>query len=418
MLRWMMKGWSGPVLFALLAGEASAQAPAEPLLFWRLRTLGVDEETSGRIEQVLRREIGRVPGVRLLEENLTRRVIQEQPELARCVGEPDCLVKLGRGVGAGKVVTGVLGTLGDVFSLDLRLFDVGAGLEVRRVSQTWGGPESTTIEAMRQIAARLLKPDSYRGNLELKTSLDRVKVYIDGDLVGTTPLPEPLRLSPGRHALKLERAGFRDFQQFVDVVFDRTVAVDVVMEGSGVSGVVSSERAEDVFSLGLKAGVISNLHATVGPKVTLEAGWRLPVWGGRLALLLESGAWALWESRTAWSESQGWIEVDGRALVWPVELSLLLRLLPDYPFSPYVGVGGAFYLVWQTLAPQGLPEQSFRDGVFGFQGFCGLEQRLGPGVLLLEVRFQWARLGLDPEQGGMSGQLGGLGALVGYRFMM
>ena len=96
----------------------------------------------------------------------------------------------------------------------------------------------------------------------------------------------------------------------------------------------------------------------------------------------------------------------------------MLRLTPDYPFSPYLGAGGGIFLVWQTLDAERLPEQSFRDGVFGFQAFGGLEYRLGPGVILLEGRYQYVRLGAVEKEGGMEGLLGGLGVLLGYRILL
>jgi hypothetical protein len=316
------------------------------------------------------------------------------------------------------VVSGVLGTLGDLFSLDVKLVDVATGQEIRRVAQTWSGDEAFSIEAMRQVATKLLRPEAYKGRLDVQVNQAGVQVFLDGAPVGRTPLGAPLPVSPGRHALKLVSVGFEDYERFVDVPFDRVVAVSVEMKGTAISGVVPSREQRERFAVGLRAGLFANAAEFVAPAVGLELAYRLPLWGGRLSVMLESGAYGSWDQRTSRSDALGRIPVKARILVWPVQLHLMLRLLPDYPFSPYVGAGGGFFLVWQTLRPEGLPEQAFRDGVFGFQAQGGVEYRLGPGVIFLEARYQHVRVDAPADQGGVEGLLGGLGAALGYRLML
>jgi hypothetical protein len=402
--------------FLLLGGAARAQDAN--VLFWRLKALGIEAETASRINEVLRNEIGRVPGVTLIEARQVDAVVSKHADLAECQGEAECLSQLGMLTGATLVVSGVLGTLGDVFSLDIRLVDVATKLEIRRVAQTWSGEEKFLIEVMRQVATRLLKPEAYNGQLEINVAVDGVQVFIDGDLMGSTPLVEPLKLSPGRHALKLACAGFKDFEQFVDIPFNRTVPVFVEMESSMLTGVVSARASEDWLGIGLKGGLVTNLDAFLGPQAYLEVGVRLPFWGGRLGVMLETGTYGSVEERSVSHPALGKINVTADVLVWPVQLNVMMRLTPDYPFSPYLGAGGGFFLVWQTLDAERLDEQSFRDGVFGFQVFGGLEYRLGPGVILLEGRYQYVKLPAPEKEGGMEGLLGGLGVLLGYRILL
>ncbi len=406
------------ILLAFLAPAGFSRAQDATVLFWRLKALGIEEETASRINSVLRGEIGRVPGFRLAPGEKSAAVLSKHPDLLSCPGEAECLSRMGMLTGADLVVSGVLGTLGDLFSLDIKLVDVATKQEIRRVAQTWSGEEKFLIEVMRQVATRLLKPEAYTGRLELNVSVPGVEIFIDGDPVGRTPLEVPLRLSPGRHALKLVCAGFKDYEQFVDVPFNRTVPVSVEMKGSRLTGVVSAEESRELISVGLKGGLVSNLDAFLGPQVYLEVGLRLPLWGGRLGVVLETGAYGGLQERNLSDPALGRIDLSADVLVWPVQLNLMLRLTPSYPFSPYLGAGGGFFLVWQTLKAEHLPEQSFRDGVFGFQAFGGLEYRLGPGVVLLEGRYQYVQLDAPGDQGGMEGLLGGLGVLLGYRVLL
>jgi PEGA domain-containing protein len=290
-------------------------------------------------------------------------------------------------------------------------------MEIRRVALTWSGETDSLIEVMRQTATRLLKPESYKGNLSLNVNVSGVSVYIDGDLVGQTPIEKGMRLSPGRHALKLAAAGFKDYEAFIDIPFDRTVPVEIKMESQLISGVVSIDKAEDFYSIGLRAGLISNSGSFVAPHLSVEFGLRLPFWDGRLSVFLESGIWGSIEKNTTSSISLGEIPVETKILVWPTQLNVVLRLLPDYPFSPYLVAGGGFYLVWQTLHPAGYAAQAYRDSVFGFQAGAGLEYRLGPGVILVEARYLHVWVVGPLREGGVDGLLGGLDALLGYRFL-
>jgi hypothetical protein len=406
------------ILLAILLLGGVARAQDSSVVFWRLKALGIEAETASRINEVLRNEIGRVPGVALIEASRVNSVVSKHADLAGCQGEAECLSQLGMLTGATLVVSGVLGTLGDVFSLDIRLVDVATKQEIRRVAQTWSGEEKFLIEVMRQVATRLLKPEAYNGQLEINVAVDGVQVFIDGDLMGSTPLAEPLKLSPGRHALKLACAGFKDYEQFVDIPFNRTVPVFVEMESSMLTGVVSARASEDWLGIGLKGGLVTNLDAFTGPLAYLEVGLRLPFWGGRLGVMLETGAYGSVEERSISDPAMGKQTLSADVLVWPVQLNVILRLTPDYPFSPYLGVGGGLFVVWQTLDTEHLDEQSFRDGVFGFQVLGGMEYRLGPGVILMEGRYQYVRLPAPEKEGGMEGLLGGLGVVLGYRILL
>jgi hypothetical protein len=411
------------VLVSLLAilslgWPLQANAGETPVVFWRLKSLGIEEATVEGVSKVLASEIGRIEGIGLVPADQVRAAVSSHEGLARCAGEPACLAQVGKAAGASSVVSGVLGILGDVYSLDIKLVDVASGMEVRRVAQTWSGQSDSLIEAMRQVATRLLRPESYKGTLDLKVNLDKVRIYVDGEMVGLTPLAAPLRLTPGRHALKLVAPGFGDFEKFIDLPFDRTVPVNVEMKGLALSGVVSADQAEDFFQIGIKAGLVSNTGPFLAPHASLEFGVRLPFWGGRLAVLAESGAYGSVDERTASSGSTGEVKVGATMLIWPVQLNLILRALPDYPFSPYLTAGPGFFVVWQTLEPEGLPRQSYRDSVFGFQAGAGLEYRMGPGVVMLEARYLHVWVEGPRSEGGLDGLLGGLGALLGYRILL
>jgi len=408
-------------IFLSFSPETASAADAvagKSVVFWELKSLGVDEDIATGVSRVLAAEIGRVEGFELIPDERIRQALSGHEELLGCQGELGCLVQLGEATSADSVIYGVLGILGDVFSLDMKLVDVASGMEIRRVAQTWSGETDSLIEVMRQVATRLLRPEAYRGHIDLRVDRSGVTIFVDGQDMGRTPLKEPLRLTPGRHALKLEAPGYKDFEKFVDVPFGRTVPLTVALQDLAMQGIVMVDRPGDFFNLGIKGGLVSNTGDVCAPDISLEFGVRLPLLQGHLAVLFETGVWGWLETRSASSEVLGDLSVDARWLVWSIQLNAIVRLLPDYPFSPYLTAGPGFFLVWQSLQPDGLKNLGYRDNAFGFQAGAGLEYRLGPGAVVLEARYLHVWIREAAKNGGVDGLLGGLGVTAGYRFML
>ncbi len=406
------------MIFLALLPCLPAGAGEEPVLLWRLKSLGIDAEIAGRVSTLLAKEMDRIEGIELIGKERLEAAIDEKPGLGLCGGQTGCLVELGRAVGARRVVSGVLGRLGDAFSLDLKMVDVDQGAQAARIAQTWGGGDETLIEVMRQVATRALRPGDYLGRIALSVNVEQVKVYIDGDYVGRTRLSEPLALAPGRHALKLVRDGYEDVERFVDVVFDRERLVAIHLKETSIHEMVATVRAHRWFSVGLKGGLVTNMDGFLAPQLDLELGLHLPWWSGRLALALQTGARGREFEGRADAGDTDQRRVDGGLLAWDLQLVLVVRPLPGYTFSPFVSAGGGLALVWQSLEPEGFEAQGFRSLVWVLQGGGGLEYRLGPGAVLLEVRYQHLRLDADSGTGGFHGLLGGLGVGLGYRLML
>ncbi|MBN2496184.1 MAG: PEGA domain-containing protein [Deltaproteobacteria bacterium] len=395
-------------LIACLLPLAAPLRAAEPVrvLLWKLRSMGVDSEIAERIESLLGKEIARLPGFQRVELG---------SGAADCDGGAACLLELGRGADAKLVVSGVLGRLGDTFSLDAKVIDAADGRELRRIAQTWGGGDETLIDVMRQVACRLLSPKDYLGRLQLDINQPDVKVYIDGDYAGRSPL-DALPLRPGRHALKLIREGYADVERFVDIAFDRSLAVRIELQSTDVHEVIESVKDPEWLVVGLDLGLVTNFDSLLAPRLRLDAGWMLPFWGRRLCVGLSTGLHGARMSSTAHGIEPADLDVDGELLAWTTQLGVTLRLLPDHPFSPYLGFDGGLSLVWQRLTPQGFSTQGFRSTAGVFRAAGGLEYRLGPGVVFLQASYQHLRL--DGSRGGFQGLLGGLDAGCGYRLMI
>lgn len=249
---------------ALAAGPAVAQparpAPARPkVALAPLAALAGDPRApgAGKIEAALVAELGKL-GVQVAApaEVATAIKAARQPGLRACDGDDGCLADLGALVGAGRVVAGEIGGLGDVQVVYLELVDVPTRKEVRR-SQAPLGASRTELRA---AVVQLLEPARYLGNLRVDAAIPGAAVFVDGRRVGVTPLA-PVPLAVGPHALRVTHPDARDYVRFVDVSFEETAAITA--------------------ELVPYASVDTAINATgspIGPTVTGRGAARSPAW--------------------------------------------------------------------------------------------------------------------------------------------
>jgi hypothetical protein len=237
----------GVLVFACaIALLAAPRASAASVAIYPLQPLGVPAATVTSLDATLRAEVERLAGLDLLARGRTVASLKNDPGGlgVACNGAAACLADLGKLLGVDKVVYGVVSGLGDRYSFDLKLIDVATGGEERRVSATLGGKREVMLSGLRAAAVHLLAPERYVGALEIETGVAGAQVRVDGKLLGATPIAGTIvGLSPGQHALRLTKAGFADFEKFIDVRFDQTTVVQVDLAQRSVSGVMYREGA-------------------------------------------------------------------------------------------------------------------------------------------------------------------------------
>jgi hypothetical protein len=200
---------------ALPTGTTVALAPLAALAG------GAPARTASRLEAAIAAELTAAGSQVIAPATITAKVkAARQPALRACEGDDGCLADLGALVGAGAVVAGEVGGLGDVEVVYLELVDVAARAEVRRTQAPLGGGASE----LRAAVIRLVDPGRDVGTLTIESAIDGAVVFVDGRRIGKTPLP-PMTLPVGAHALRVTHPDARDFVRFVDIDFERTTTI-------------------------------------------------------------------------------------------------------------------------------------------------------------------------------------------------
>jgi hypothetical protein len=225
----MRRGLFGVLaLLALLA--TGGPALAARLAVFRIDPLGIDPPIVARLEGLLRAELGRLADATMPGPRALHRLRLSHPELSDCTGEAHCLALAGRLLGVDQIISGNIGALGDSYVINLKLVEVASEREIRRVSDTLSGAPERLIEAIRLAAFRLVAPERLRGSLNVQVAVPGAAVYLDGRLLGYSPLALQPGLEVGRHALRVSKAGHHDVLQAVEVPLQNVAEVVVALE--------------------------------------------------------------------------------------------------------------------------------------------------------------------------------------------
>ena len=242
--------WAAVLLCALRPARADAQAAATPvvppgqrIVLFRLESLGMPPEIVARLEALLRVELDRLLERPMPSRAEVERAIAKDAVLRNCAGETDCLLGVGKKLGTDMVIAGNVGGLGDSYVVNLKLVDVASATEKNRIKVPLEGSPDALIEAVRVALVNLVSPESVRGNLAVLVNVKGAKVYVDGRLAGTTPLPSNLIANldarpeekngkrQNLHQLRISAEGYIDYiKPDIEVRFQKTTEVVVRLQ--------------------------------------------------------------------------------------------------------------------------------------------------------------------------------------------
>lgn len=92
------------------------------------------------------------------------------------------------------------------------------------------GQDELSPERRREVELEIQRLQARLAHAAITTDEDGVEIYVDGGLVGRTPLPEPLRLSVGRRQISAVKPGFLRVERTFDVASGDQLTVALAMK--------------------------------------------------------------------------------------------------------------------------------------------------------------------------------------------
>ena len=175
----------------------------------------------------------------------------------------ECMVEIGRILNVQRMIGGSVGKFGNVYTLDLRMIDVGTAQIVETVTEDHEGKMTDLLKVMRDIAYRFAARQKQpvqptrelpqTGNLEIVSSPAGAEIYVNEKKSGTTPRTLE-KLNAGEYKIRLEKDGY--------VTFERTAVVVPGQKSEFVADlialfdlqIVSEPRGAEVYIDGERVG--------------------------------------------------------------------------------------------------------------------------------------------------------------------
>jgi|GEM_PF-3579936 TolB-like protein len=183
---------------------------------------GISSEEASILSDRLSSEIYKTGAFIVVERSKMEEVLNEQGfQQSGCVSS-ECAVEVGAMLGVQSMVVGSVGKFGSLFTVSVRLVDVGSGEVKAQVSKDISGSiETLLLKTMKEIAAELsgkkitqpiVIPEKKPENafIQILSSPSSAYILLNGDTLGVSPFRE--RFSRGTYVFTITKPGYKSSQ--------------------------------------------------------------------------------------------------------------------------------------------------------------------------------------------------------------
>lgn len=192
----------------------------QQLVLLPLGNLGLREDLVQSLQKLLHQTLQTIPNLQVIPA-VELDILLEDPNFlsqGECDGSLLCAKRSGKALGAQQAVYGALAGFGQSFALNLRLLDVVSGKELRKIKKNLSGSQDVLIPELRLAAYELIAPQYILGSIVVQCPIQGAEIHLDNQLVGLSPLPEPIKgIEVGNHQLLIRRLGFQDIKTSIKI---------------------------------------------------------------------------------------------------------------------------------------------------------------------------------------------------------
>jgi len=200
-----------------------------------LQTSGdIPKDLSSALSGFVAARLDRAGIFRIVSEDDVKRMVDfDQMKTAlTCDDQASCLADIGAALGVPFMLTGTVGKLGSSYTLTLTLVEIDKARVEKRTSAVFSDVDKLLAgldtEVERAVQSLLYKE---QGNLLVLAIEEGATIAVDGNAVGTSPLPTT-SVASGPHRVTVNKDGFIQFALDVVVRPKETTKVDAVLRPS------------------------------------------------------------------------------------------------------------------------------------------------------------------------------------------
>ncbi len=191
---------------------------------------GLSDTEIGILTDRLRSMLVRTNSFDVVDRGMMEEILKEQGfQMSGCTSM-DCAVEAGKILGVEQMVSGTVGRLGSLYTVDIALIDVETSRIMKSLTRDHSGEIEGLIGIMQSVAEELAGVQKTApvagGSLDVSTKPDNADIYIDGVLKGKTPKKID-RITPGEHILKIQKQGYKTIEGKFTIVVNKTKEYDM-----------------------------------------------------------------------------------------------------------------------------------------------------------------------------------------------
>jgi TolB-like protein len=234
------------LLLVIVSTTALFAQPKTNIAVTDLPGQGVDQASAQIISDRLRNELFKTGSCTVLERGAMQDILKEQGfQQSGCTSD-QCMVEIGQMLGVTHLVAGIVGKIGNMYTISVRLIDIKSGKIMYtdnvdckcQIEDVLTGSVTAIAKKIAQSispaaasgpALSQQSPFPKTGFLKVETKPDGAQVLLNDSLKGSTPYKSE-KINVGEYRLKLDLSGFKPIEETVVIVADKTVGKTYKLE--------------------------------------------------------------------------------------------------------------------------------------------------------------------------------------------
>jgi hypothetical protein len=219
---------------------------------------GLSASEIGILTDRLRSLLVRTNAFNVVDRGRMQNILDEQGfQMSGCTST-ECAVEAGKILGVEQMVAGSIGRIGSLYTIDLILIDTETSRIVKSLTRDYTGGVEGLVKEMQSLANELAgveekKVAAAKGGIEIVSDPDGADIFMDGKIVGKTPLTMT-DVSAKSHTFKIKKRGYRTYTETITIEPDQFANINTTLKREWILSITSEPSGAEVFLNNKKVG--------------------------------------------------------------------------------------------------------------------------------------------------------------------
>jgi TolB-like protein len=221
---------------------------------------GLTQSEISSLSDRLRSLLVRTNAFDVVDRGQMEEILKEQGfQMSGCTSA-ECAIEAGQILGVEEMITGSIGKIGRLYTIDIVLIDVETARIIKSITRDYQGEIEGLVALMQSITNELSglqkspPPPAQKTRITVNSNPNNSEVYIDNRLIGKTPINQH-DISPGEHQLKIQKSGYAPHEEKINIEAGKTKPYSIGLKKIFTLKINSVPADAEVYVNGKKVGV-------------------------------------------------------------------------------------------------------------------------------------------------------------------